>query len=38
MLEKLLTSTHSVRLDHTKMILVGARTTYQATGDAGIIV
>ena len=26
---------HSVRLEPTKMILVGTQTTYQATGDAG---
>ena len=24
---------HSVRLEPTKMILIGTRTTYQATGD-----
>ena len=27
---------HSVRLEPTKMILIGTRTTYQATGDADI--
>ena len=27
---------HSVRLEPTKMILIGTRITYQATGDAGI--
>ena len=26
---------HSVRLEPTKLIMVGTRTTYQATGDAG---
>ena len=26
---------HSVRLEPTKLILIGTRTTYQATGDAG---
>ena len=26
---------HSVRLESTKLILIGMRTTYQATGDAG---
>ena len=26
---------HSVRLEATKFILIGTRTTYQATGDAG---
>ena len=26
---------HSVRLEHTKLILTGKRITYQATGDAG---
>ena len=26
---------HSVRLEPTKLFLVGTRTTYQATGDAG---
>ena len=29
-----LTSMHSVRLEPTKLILIGTRTTYQATGDA----
>ena len=28
---------HSVRLEPTKLIWIGTRTTYQATGDAGII-
>ena len=28
------TSMHSARLDPTKLIFVGTRTTYQATGDA----
>ena len=32
--EKVLTSVHSVRLEPTKLILVGTRTTYRATGDA----
>ena len=27
---------HSVRIEPTKLILVGTRITYQATGDAGI--
>ena len=27
---------HSMRLEPTKLILVGTRTTYQATGDAGL--
>jgi len=27
---------HSVRLELTKLILTGSRTTYQATGDAGV--
>ena len=31
---KVLTSMHSVRLEPTKLILVGTRTTCQATGDA----
>ena len=36
MQEKVLTSTHSVRLEEpTKLISVGTRTTYQATEDAG---
>ena len=26
---------HSVKLETTKLILIGTRTTYQATGDAG---
>ena len=30
-------SMHSVRLKPTKLILIGTRTTYQATGDAGYI-
>ena len=29
---------HSVRLEPTKLILIGTRTTYQATGDAGLLV
>ena len=29
------TSVHSARLEPTKLILMGWRTTYQATGDAG---
>ena len=29
---------HSARLEPTKLILVGTRTTYQATGDAGYLV
>ena len=29
---------HSVRLEPTKLILTGTRTTYQATGDAGTYV
>ena len=29
---------HSVRLEPTKLILVGTRTTYQATGDAGYVI
>ena len=35
MQEKAPTSMHSVRLEPTKLILIGTRTTYQATGDAG---
>ena len=37
MQEKVPTSTyvHSVRIEPTKLILVGTRITYQATGDAG---
>ena len=35
MQEKAPTSMHSVRLEPTKLILIAARTTYQATGDAG---
>ena len=35
MQEKFPTSMHSVRLEPAKLILVGTRTTYQATGDAG---
>ena len=27
---------YSVRLEPTKLILIGKRTTYYATGDAGI--
>ena len=34
MQEKVPTSTHSVRLEPTILILVGTRTTYQATRDA----
>ena len=29
---------HLVRNEHAKLILVGTRTTYQATGDAGYII
>ena len=28
---------HSVRIKPTKLILIGTRTTYQATGDAGSV-
>ena len=28
---------HSVRLEPAKMILIGTRTTYQATGDADLL-
>ena len=28
---------HSVRIELAKLILVGTRITYQATGDAGMI-
>ena len=35
MQEKVLTSVRLVRLEPTKLILVGTRTTYQSTGDAG---
>ena len=35
MQEKVLTSKHSVRLEPTKLMLVGTRATYLATGDAG---
>ena len=35
--EKSLTNVHSVRLEPTKLILVGPRTTYQATGGAGYV-
>ena len=35
MQEKVPTSMRSVRLEPTKLILIGTRTTYQATGDAG---
>ena len=28
---------HSVRIELTKLILVGTRITYQATGDTGIM-
>ena len=36
--EKVLTSTyaHSVRIEPTKLILVGTRITYQATEDADV--
>ena len=34
MQEKTLTSMHSVGLEPAKLILIGTRTTYQATGDA----
>ena len=27
---------HSVRLEPTNLILIGTRTTYQATGDSGL--
>ena len=27
---------HSVRFEPTKLILIGTRTTYQTTGDAGL--
>ena len=37
MQEKVPTSMHSVRLEPTKLILIGTRTTYQAAGDAGIV-
>ena len=33
MQEKVLTSMHSVRLEPMKLILVGTRTTYEATGE-----
>ena len=36
MQEKAPTSKHSVRLEPTKLILIGTRATYQATGDAGM--
>ena len=26
---------HSVRIEHSKLILVGTKISYQATGDAG---
>ena len=35
--KSLRTRNHSVRLEPTGLILVGARTTYHATGDAGIV-
>ena len=38
MQEKVPTSMHSVRLEPTKWILIGTRTTYQATGDADIFI
>ena len=28
---------HSVRLEPTKLIFIGTRTTFQATGDAGVL-
>ena len=28
---------HSVRIEPAKLILVGTRTTYQATGEAGFV-
>ena len=28
---------HSVRIELAKLILVGTRITYQATGDAGVL-
>ena len=28
---------HSVRIEPAKLILVGPRITYQATGDAGVL-
>ena len=34
--EKLPTSMHSVAFEPTKLILISTRTTYQATGDAGL--
>ena len=34
MQEKFPSSMHSVRLEPTKLILIGTRTTYQATGDS----
>ena len=37
MQEKVPTSMHSVRLEPTKLILMSTRTTYQATGDAGLV-
>ena len=27
---------HSVRLEPTELVMIGTRTTYQATGDAGL--
>ena len=36
MQEKALTSMHSVGLEPAKLILIGTRTTYQATGDASM--
>ena len=38
MQEKVPTSMYSMRLEPTKLTLIGTRTTYQATGDAGTIV
>ena len=37
MREKVPTSMHSVRLELTNLILIRTRTTYEATGDAGLI-
>ena len=36
MQEKVPTSMHSVSLEPTELILLGTRTIYQATGDAGL--
>ena len=35
--DKVLTSMHSVGLEPTKLILVGTRTTYEATGGVGYL-